>query len=96
MQYTKEQVAEKLQTSNQWLERGTVAVYERQTAQEQQIEGTVEHNCKGFSAFDAQYLSYVARWIKSGKRLSGSHLSKTRKRMMKYSAQLTLIANGEL
>ena len=94
--YTREQIEEKLLSSQAWLERGILAIFERQTNDEQYSEATKYLNAKGFSACDASYLSYTAKWIKSGKHLSGYHVIKARERMMKYAGQLTLIANGEL
>ena len=41
-------------------------------------------------------MSYCAKWILSGKHLSGEHLNKARKHILKYSGQLEKIANGEI
>jgi len=96
MKYTKEQVAEKLAKNQTWLERGVLAIYERQTADEQDQHATKHVNGRGFSGCDAGYLSYIAKWLLDGKKLNGKHLAKTRKRMTRYAGQLTLIANEEV
>jgi len=95
MAYTADMIKEKLQTNQAWLERAVIAIYEYQTEHEQQVEVTEEYNKVGFSAADANYLSYIATWLNSGKHLSGTHLQKVRGRMIKYSGQLARIANGE-
>lgn len=89
---TADLIKEKLQTSNEWLERGILAIYAKQTFQEKSAQHTIEHNGVGFNGPDGNYLSYTARWLKNGKHLSGSHLPKARKKMMKYSNQLLIIA----
>ena len=94
--WTKEQIGERIEGSNKWLERGVLAIYDRQTRDEKSVKDTKYLNGMGFSAFDVQYLSYVAEYLKSGRHLSGQYVEKTRKRMKRYVGQLTKIANGEL
>lgn len=94
--WTKSEILEKLNKNDKWLQHGIIAIYQRQTRQEQQIQVTVEHNQKGFSGADASYLSYIAKWLMSGRNLDGKHLIKARARMQKYAGQLAKIANGEL
>ena len=79
MPYTEAQVRENMRTSHDWLERGILAI----------------HNNEGFSEIDADYLSYLARWIQSGKQLNGKHLRKARALMMKYAERLVEIANAQ-
>ncbi|MGD9678115.1 MAG: hypothetical protein AB7V16_07095 [Vulcanibacillus sp.] len=93
MSFTKDFIKEKLLSDTRWLEHGVLAIYNRQTYEEKNIEKTKEHNGVGFTSSDARYLTYVAKWISSGKHLSGRHLEKTRRQMVKYSGQLTKIAN---
>lgn len=101
--YNRAQI-EKMITENQKaLERGVIAIYERQTINEQATKNTEEHNGVGFNSSDAGYLSYVAQYIiarrdhiEIGKILSGQHLTKTTRRMAKYCGQLTKIANKEM
>ena len=96
MEITKEMIREKLQTNQAWLERGVVAIFDKQTFVEQASEQTRELNGVGFNGPDASYLTYVAKWLLSGKHLSGNHLIKTRERMVKYAGQLERIALGEI
>ena len=92
MKWTPEAIKEKLLTNQTWLERAIVAIYEKQTASERATEATLIRNDIGFNAVDAHTGSYMAKWIKSGKRLSGKFLDKARKMMPKYAVQLAAIA----
>ena len=78
--YTEAQVRENMRINRDWLERGILAI----------------NNNDGFSDIDKDYLSYLARWIQSGKPLNGKHLRKARALMMKYAGQLVEIANPSL
>jgi hypothetical protein len=91
--YTKEYVRKMLQENDAWLERGILAVYSKQTEDEQGAKDTLHRNGFGFNVADAKYLSYVADYLLSGNHLSGYHIGKARKKMLKYSGQLAKIAN---
>ena len=91
--WTADEIRPRLQSSQVWLERAIVAVYKMQTKEEQRAESTLVHNGVGFNGCDARTLSYYAKWILSGKTLSGKHLHKARRMMLKYSEQLAMIAN---
>ena len=79
MPYTEAQVRENMRASRDWLERGLLAINDNE----------------GFGEMDADYLSYLAQWIQSGKPLNGKQLRKARALMMKYGGQLAEIANKE-
>lgn len=93
-QWEKAAIRQRLQKSNHWVERAIVAIYNHQTADEKGTETTKWHNGVGFNGPDAGYMSYLARWILSGRHLSGKHLQQGRKRVLKYAGQLTEIANA--
>lgn len=93
--WTANEIREKLLTDQRWLERGVLAIFERQTSDEQHCGDTIHRNDIGFDGSSAKYLSYVARWIKSGKHLNGKHLDKTRRKMVHFAGQLAKIANGD-
>lgn len=93
MTYTPEIIREKINTNQQWLERAVLALYNRQTTDEQNQFTTTHHNAAGFNSADAGYLTYIAQWINAGKHLDGKHLDKTRTRVSKYCKQLAEIAN---
>jgi hypothetical protein len=72
--------------------RAMVALYKRQTEGEQRTSTTVESNGKGFSAFHAKNGTYYAKWVKSGRVLTGKHLVAARKMALHYVRQLSSIA----
>jgi len=94
--WTVDEIKENLQKSQAWLERAVLAIYDKQTAIEKSVKDTRENNGVGFNGVDAKYLSWVADYLKSGRHLSGKHIDKVLKKMLKYSNQLTKIANGEI
>ena len=77
-----------LGTSNRQAVKGLLAVYNAQTIEEQSKSATLEKNCVGFSAPDAQFLSYLARWKLTTGYLTTRQLNVVRRRMPKYAAQL--------
>ena len=76
------------------VERAMVAIWERQTADEKETQGTRHHNGRGFAAWSARSGTYFAEWVRSGRRLTGKHLVKARKIALHHAGQLTDFANG--
>ena len=93
--WTREDIVSLLNTSDRAVERGVVAIWQRQTADEQSTDTTRHSNGIGFSGWSAHSGSYYAKWVESGRRLTGKHLDKARKITLHHAAQLTRIANGE-
>ena len=85
-----------LLTDKRWLERGILAIYNKQTADEQRCEETKEDNGVGFSGSDARIFSSFAKQIKGGRTLSEKQVAQAQARMPKYSKQLLKIANKEI
>ena len=94
--WTKEIIKQQIQNNQKWLERAIVAIYKKQTLNEQKIEHSIEYNKVGFSGPDSKRLSYYAKWILSGKHLTGEHLITAKEKMLKYSRQLEKIANRKI
>ena len=93
--WTREDITALLTSSDRAVERGVVAIWQRQTADEQATETTRHSNGIGFSGWSAHSGSYYAKWVESGRRLTGKHLAGARKIALHHAAQLTRIANGE-
>ena len=93
--WTKESIRELLTHSNEAVERAIVAIFRRQTEDERRTDQTKHHNGRGFCAFDARRGSYYAKWVLSGRHLSGQHLVKARKMVMAYARQLLEIAEAK-
>lgn len=69
-----------------------VRIYDHQTAQEKQVDATMEDNGIGFQACDAKRGSYYARLIRSGRELFPDTLVKCQAMAIKYRRQLTVLS----
>jgi hypothetical protein len=85
-----------LASNNRAVERGILAIYSLQTEDEQSSENTRHHNNVGFSGCYARSGSYYAKWLLSGRNLTGKHLDNARKICIHHASQLTNIANSNL
>ena len=86
-----------LDTNDKAVTRAVIAIYQRQTADEQASQSTRVANNIGFNHCDAAYLSYCADFaIRQKTNLSGKHLEKSRKKIVKYWKQLIEIANNPI
>lgn len=92
--WTETEIEQLLNNSDKAVIRGVIAIYERQTAEEQNIGDTKVLNGIGFNGADAKFLSYCATYAKNKGTLSGEFLNKARTRIKKYRRQLTDIANS--
>ena len=92
--WTKKQIKARLMVNNDWVERGIVAIYNKQTEEEKEIEDTFKLNGVGFSSAHVRLGSYLARWILKGNHLSGTFIEKGRSLILHYTDQLTNIANA--
>ncbi len=90
--WTPDAIKSLLDRNPQAVERAVVAIYQRQTDDERERDETRHDNGVGFSAFHAHMGGYYARWVLSGRRLSGPHLDKARRMMQRYVGQLMEIA----
>jgi hypothetical protein len=77
-----------LTTSDRAVERAIVCLYNRQTADEKSEGNTKHSNGRGFSASDAPKGSYMAKWILSGKHLTGQYMIDAKMMSFKYINQL--------
>ena len=102
------EVLDKLNTSNVFLERALLALYDRQTDDEQRTSETREHNGVGFNGVDAPILSSMAQWAQrralalgrfpacaEGERLTERQRVIVRRKLRKYVRQLVAHANRE-
>jgi len=92
--WTRTEIEEMINGNDRAVERAMVAIWERQTADEQETQGTRHHNGRGFAAWSARSGTYFAEWVSSGRRLTGKHLVKARKIALYHAGQLTDFANG--
>ena len=91
-EWTPEEIRALLDRSLEAVERAVVAIYRRQTEDEKEAYETKHHNRVGFAACHAGLGTYYAKWILSGKHLSGSHVERARRMVRHYAGQLHQIA----
>lgn len=84
----KTQVIALLMSNDRAVEKAIVALYHRQTVDEQHTSSTVHPNGRGFNAFHAERGTYWAKWVISGRRLTGRHLVGAREMACYYARQL--------
>lgn len=93
MTYTTETIKEKVSKDPRWATRALIALYQRQTTDEQASERTIERNGQGFNGIDAEILSSFANQVLAGRTLSQKQLAIAFKKLPKYSKQLLAIAS---
>lgn len=92
--WTRSEIENLVSTNDLAVERAMVALLSRQT-EDEKVQGTVNHNNhKGFAASNSRKGTYFAKWVQSGRHLTGAHLEKARKIALFHAGQLTDIANG--
>ncbi len=91
--WTKDGIEKLLKENDRAVEKGLVAIYRRQTSEEQNSKTTIHRNGMGFSGAHASYGTYLAKWVLSGKRLNGKHLEKGRAMILHYAGQLLEVAS---
>jgi len=92
--WTRTEIEALINSNDRAVERAMVAIWERQTADEQETQDTRHHNGRGFAAWSARSGTYFAEWVRSGRRLTGKHLVKALKIALHHAGQLTDFANG--
>jgi hypothetical protein len=90
--WTKEKILDLLERNPKAVERAIVRIYERQTEDEKAGQNTKHLNGMGFSGAHAAQGTYYAKWVLSGRRLTGAHLEKARNIAKRYAGQLLEIA----
>lgn len=88
MLWNKDSILRLLDTNDRAVERAIVVLFDRQTVDEQRDSDTKHLNHRGFRANHASKGSYYARWVRSGRQLTGHHLDNARKIAKHYHRQL--------
>lgn len=86
--YTKEFIKDKLSTDSRWIKRSLVVLYEFQTEDEKQSEGTYYLNGQGFNGRDGKILSSFSKQVLSGRELSFKQMEICKKLLPKYWKQI--------
>ena len=93
--WTKEDIRELLLTDDKAVARGVVAIFNLQTEDEQNVGETSVKNGVGFNGVDANFMSSIAQFYMRRNFLSPKQVEFARKKLLKYSNQLTMIANAK-
>jgi hypothetical protein len=96
MPKTRDEINAIIRSNNRAVEVGIYRIFQLQTEDEKANDHTKHLNNVGFAKPDASYGAYLARWVEKGNSLSRHHLPRARRLCLKYSRQLTAIANGEI
>lgn len=91
--WTREDIVELLRNNDRAVEKAMVAIWSYQTNAEQAQGTTLLNNGVGFCGWSAKSGTYYARWVNSGRNLTGRHLDKARKIAIHHAGQLARIAN---
>jgi len=91
--WTRPEINALLRSNPKAVERAMLALFARQTADEQAVDAPRHNNGRGFNAPSARRGGYYARWVRSGRSLSGPHLDKALSIALRHSAQLVEEAN---
>jgi hypothetical protein len=83
----KQELQQLFETHDEWLLRGLLCIYDRQTADEHFSKSVNHNNGKGFKTSDASFLSSIAVAVLHGWPLSEAQLRVTRHKMHKYAQQ---------
>lgn len=94
--WTRDEIDGLLRTNPKAVERAMLRLYELQTQDERQAGETKHHNNVGFAGNASKRGSYYARWVGSGRSLTGHHLESALRIALRHSRQLVEIANGRL
>jgi hypothetical protein len=94
--WSSEEIKAKLQINDALVERGIVLIYQFQTEDEKETYFARHDNGVGFNKFDSEILTSFAEQINEGKHLTIKQMAVARKRIIKYTKQLTKIANDKL
>jgi hypothetical protein len=94
--WTKEDIKGLIESNDEMVRRGILAIFALQTRDEKESENTTHNNGVGFNGMDGEIMSSFARQLKDRGTLSRKQLDLARKKLVKYAGQMERIASGEL
>lgn len=94
--WTNEEIKALLLNNDVMVVKSVVKLYQLQTIDEQKSGETNHKNSVGFNGIDSRFLSSCARFAMQTGYLSPKQIAIVRRKIIKYTGQITKIANGEL
>lgn len=91
--WTEDEIKFYIQTNDKSLYGALKRLYACQTAEEQNSGETKENNGKGFNGLDAPILSSFCEFLNKTGFLTSKQKILARKKLIKYTRQLTVLAN---
>lgn len=92
--WTKEQIVNLINTNDDAVMKAVERIYSFQTEDEKVTATTRLKNNRGFNAIDAKLMTSIVNFYKTRGFLTKKQIEITRKKILKYSKQLTDFANG--
>lgn len=92
--WSEDEIKVLVQTNDKVLYGALKKLYAEQTADEQNMGHTKYYNGAGFNGVDSRFLSSVAEFLNRTGFLTEKQKIVTRKKMVKYTKQLTRLANA--
>lgn len=93
--WTEDEIRQLVQVNDTVLYGALKKLYACQTADEKRAEATKVQNGIGFNAYDAKFLTSVAQFLIKSGFLTVKQKEVARKKLVKYTRQLTVLANAE-
>ena len=94
--WKKEDIRKLLETNDVAVIKGLIRIYELQTSDERAWETTHNLNGVGFSGFDGEFMTKVAKFFLKNGYVTEKQFKFIKKKMMRYAGQLAKLANGEI
>ncbi|MFA5071154.1 MAG: hypothetical protein WC511_02175 [Candidatus Pacearchaeota archaeon] len=88
-----DEIRENILKSDYWVERAILVLYNQQTEEEKKERRCLIPDGKGFDNADISTMSSFVAYAKKYRGFTAHQIFEARKRLMKYLAQLTDIAN---
>ena len=86
--WTRDEIVSLLKRNDRAVEAAMCALYRRQTIDERVDADTRHSNRRGFTVAHAKKGTYYAKWVLSGRKLTGKHLDRAREISLHYVRQL--------
>ena len=94
--WNKDKMLARLSTDDAFMLRGLIALYQRQTADEQNSASTMHSNRQGFSAYTARQGTAIAKKAIANRYIGWTEMEIARNICRKHAGQLVTIANENL
>ncbi len=94
--WTEDEIRTLVQTNDKVLYGALKKLYNEQTSDEKAVGETKHNNGVGFNGVDSKFMSSVAEFLIKRGFLTDKQKYCVRKRMVKYTKQLTKLANGTI